>query len=52
MDSQNANEKIKAHCNNCGGLKNHIVLHTEEEAETGDGVVGLSHISGDNMRWV
>lgn len=37
MDSQNANEKIKAHCNNCGGLKNHIVLHTEEGTEAEDG---------------
>lgn len=24
-------EKIKAHCNTCGGKKNHLVLHTEED---------------------
>lgn len=35
-------EKIKAHCNTCGGRKNHLVLHTEVDVSDDDEWVLIS----------
>lgn len=35
-------EKIKAHCNTCGGLKNHVVLHPETDVHSEDDWLSIS----------